>query len=292
MERIPGGTDKEMRSNERIQMVATDLDGTLLNDRQQVSIQNQETLHRLKALDVLRVVATGRSYYSFNKVIPPDFPIDYLVFSTGAGIMEWPSGRLVYSRYLPAQRVEAIARLLTHARVDFMIHHAIPQNQFFDFFHFNRENHDFHRRCQVYGQLGSPGDFDQFAWYNATQILAIFPPGEGDKFTRLAAEMNGVKVIKATSPLDHRSLWMEIFPAEVSKGKAIEWICERENIHLSRTLGLGNDYNDLDLLRTTRISYVVENAAEPLRKEFTQTRSNNDHGFTQVMEKYFWRNKK
>lgn len=278
--------------NKRIQMVATDLDGTLLNDRQQVSVQNQRSLHRLKSLNVLRVVATGRSYYSFNKVIPPDFPIDYLVFSTGAGIMEWPTRKLIFSRYLPAETVEGIARKLTGERIDFMIHHAIPKNQYFDYFYFNEENHDFSRRCAVYGPLGSPGHFDQFEWYNATQILAIFPPQQESRFSRLAAEMNGVKVIKATSPLDNRSLWMEIFPAEVSKGKAVEWLCQRENIQLNRTLGLGNDYNDLDLLRTTQISYVVENAAKPLIKEFTQTRSNNDHGFAQVMEKYFSQYKK
>ncbi len=270
----------------KIRLVGTDLDGTLLNDQQRVSEENLEMLNYLGSKGIIRVVATGRSYYSFKQVIPPDFPIDYLAFSTGAGIMSWPDKKLVFSRYLKAERVETITRLLAANRVDFMIHHTIPDNHYFDYCRFDNPNPDFDRRCEHYEDFGTARDTASLNYFNATQILAILPIENLTFFDSLAETMEGVKVVKTTSPLDHKSLWMEIFPPEVSKGKAIEWLCNREGIPPDATIGIGNDYNDLDLLRSTYHSYVVENAAIPLRREFKPTLSNNDHGFADVIRKF------
>ncbi|MFW6019206.1 MAG: HAD family hydrolase [Bacteroidales bacterium] len=275
-----------MTKKQNIKLVATDLDGTLLNDDQQVSRENMEALIALKNKNIIRVVATGRSYYSFKKVIPPDFPIDYLAFSTGAGIMNWPEKRLIYSRYLKADKVEAIARLLIMEKVDFMIHHTIPNNHYFEYCRFGYYNPDFDRRCNHYMDFGKEINANTLNYFNATQILAVFPPENKRKFEILTEAMDGVKVIKTTSPLDKKSLWMEIFPPEVSKGKAIEWLCQQEGIDNASTIGIGNDFNDLDLLRHTNYSYVVENAAAPLREEFSGTWSNNKHGFANVLAKH------
>lgn len=275
-----------MMQQSDIKLVATDLDGTLLDDQQVVSPENMDVLHRLKEQEIVRVIATGRSYYSFKQVIPADFPIDYLAFSTGAGIMHWPGKKLIYSRYLHAEKVEAIARLLSMEKIDFMIHHAIPNNHYFDYCRFGYHNPDFDRRCNHYGAFGTARNPSELNYFNATQILAVFPPEKLNLFESTASAMKGVKVVKTTSPLDKTSFWMEIFPSEVSKGKAIEWLCDYEGIDVQNTLGVGNDFNDLDLLRSTKYSYVVENAALPLRQEFTPTVSNNDHGFAEVINKH------
>lgn len=272
-----------MTKNPNIHLVATDLDGTLLNDEHKISEPNLKILHRLEQLNILRVVATGRSYYSFKQVIPEDFPIDFLAFSTGAGIMSWPDKQLIYSRYLEAKKVEAIARLLIMEKVDFMIHHAIPDNHYFDYCRFGYHNPDFDRRCIHYGVFGKPKSADTLNFFNATQVLAVFPPEKEKLFNKISAAMKDVKVIKATSPLDKQSLWMEVFPEEVSKGKAVEWLCQQQGVDIENTLGVGNDFNDLDLLHATRYSYVVENAAMPLKKEFKATLSNNNDGFAKVV---------
>ncbi|MDX1435151.1 MAG: HAD hydrolase family protein, partial [Gammaproteobacteria bacterium] len=71
-------------------MVVTDLDGTLLDSSARLGPVNRGALERLGEHGVLRVVATGRSLHSARLVIDRDFPIDYLVFSSGVGIVRWP----------------------------------------------------------------------------------------------------------------------------------------------------------------------------------------------------------
>ena len=81
-------------------IVFTDLDGTLLNSSSQLSPRNRDMLYQLGEQNILRVVATGRSLFSARRVLTMDFPIDYLVFSTGAGIIDWKKQHILYKKNL------------------------------------------------------------------------------------------------------------------------------------------------------------------------------------------------
>jgi hydroxymethylpyrimidine pyrophosphatase-like HAD family hydrolase len=67
-------------------LFVTDLDGTLLRSDRTFAPSDVAALRRLGERGVVRVLATGRSLYSFAKVGAAAAPIDYLVFSTGAGM--------------------------------------------------------------------------------------------------------------------------------------------------------------------------------------------------------------
>lgn len=50
---------------------------------------------RLLQHNVVRVAVTGRSLYAVRKVIAPKYPLDYVVFSSGAGVMCWRTQKLL-----------------------------------------------------------------------------------------------------------------------------------------------------------------------------------------------------
>ena len=72
-----------------LKMVITDLDGTLANRDGKISKADLNTLEQLGEQNITRVIATGRSIYSAKKVLDENLPIDYLLFSSGAGILHW-----------------------------------------------------------------------------------------------------------------------------------------------------------------------------------------------------------
>ena len=130
-------------------MVITDLDGTLLNDAQKVNKKDNETLQRLQESDIVRVIATGRNYFSVTRVLSPSFPFDYLIFSSGAGILNWHTKKLIYSSYLVKEKVAEIARFFIDHKVDFMIHEVIPNNHKFVYHDSGSHNPDFERRFNL-----------------------------------------------------------------------------------------------------------------------------------------------
>lgn len=267
-------------------MVITDLDGTLLNDNREVSLTDLKSLYWLGENNILRVIATGRNFYSLNKVIKPSFPIDYLIFSSGAGIYDWKNRRLLHSEKIDKKEVKEIAQILIDHRIDFMVHKTIPDNHHFLFHRVSEINPDFERRIEVYKEFATPLNPNLENYNDACQIIAVLP-NNIELFKELTTKFTDLKIIRTTSPLDGESIWMEIFPEHVSKGQAIDWLCKKLKISADKTISVGNDYNDIDMLEFTGHSYVVANAPADLQKKFPVCSSNQDHAFSDVVNRYF-----
>ena len=106
-----------------------DLDGTLADKSGNVSSTDLNSLKRLKDLNILRVVATGRSPFSARKIIKKDFPIDYLICSTGCITQCWPSQEILEKFNLNPEETEFAAVVLRSYKMDFMVLHEVPENQ-------------------------------------------------------------------------------------------------------------------------------------------------------------------
>ena len=71
-----------------IKAIIIDLDGTTLpRNWHQISEENRVALEEAGQQGVVRILATGRSVFSLNNTLPEGLPVDYMVFSSGAGIM-------------------------------------------------------------------------------------------------------------------------------------------------------------------------------------------------------------
>ncbi len=259
--------------NFKLKMVFTDLDRTLLRDDRTISESDYTSMLRLGQLGIIRVIATGRSPYSVRKVIPESFPIDYIIFSSGAGIYDWRSQKIIRRHHLSSRQVAQAIEILLERNTDFMVHAPIPENHRFYFHGDGEDNSDFHQRIKLYRKHALPLLLP--ATINKScQIIAIFPGTCYREYLKIMDCLTGVNVIRTTSPLDHRSYWMEIVPEEVSKALAAAWLAEDLNIPRENTMGIGNDYNDEALLEWTGTSFMVANGPAELKDKFRCVSSN------------------
>ncbi|MDO9576355.1 MAG: HAD family hydrolase [Candidatus Cloacimonadales bacterium] len=270
-----------MKRNE-IKIVFTDLDRTLLRDDNTFSDKSLKALENLQRKGIVVVIATGRNIYSASKVLPDDLPFNYLMISSGCGIIDWKTKEVIYENHLDAKEIIRVFDIFISRNVDFMLHHPIPENHYFDYIRKNQDNQDFERRIVLYKSFARELiDLPD----KASQFIAILPPGGNAKFEAIKQEIDFLKVIRATSPLDHELIWLEVFPNGVSKGHSAQWLCDRLGIGQQFTLGIGNDFNDLDLLEFTAHSCVVANAPEELKEIYNVIDSNQHDGFAKCMEK-------
>jgi hydroxymethylpyrimidine pyrophosphatase-like HAD family hydrolase len=264
-------------------LFVTDLDGTLLRSDRTFAAADLAALRRLGECGVVRVLATGRSLFSFDKVRTPDLPLDYLVFSTGAGLAELPSGRIVRAESLDPAEVRRACEILRALGLDFMVQRPIPHTHAFGYHASGRPNPDFDRRIALYAQFAFPLDGDPGAFGPATQLLAIVPPeGSPEALPEVRRLLPELTVIRSTSPLDGRSIWIEIFPASVSKSRTTGWLAARLGIPQARTVSVGNDYNDLDLLDWSATRFVTANAPPDLRERYPVVASHDEEGVSQA----------
>jgi HAD superfamily hydrolase (TIGR01484 family) len=264
--------------------MVTDLDGTLHHRGDSFSSENFDSLHRLERFGVLRVIATGRSLYSAYRVLDRHMPIDYLVFSSGAGIVEWKRHRIIREHTMKASDVREAALLLLDIPMDFMIHNPIPENHHFHYFGTGADNPDFIRRLEYYRDFATPGNIEGFSFNAACQIVAVEKQSrETSSYEHITQHLNSLSVIRTTSPIDGSSTWIEIFPSAVSKSLAAEWLRLEHDISRDRSMAVGNDYNDLDLLLWAHRSYVVGNAPDELKSRFLTVSTHTQNGFSEAV---------
>ncbi len=248
------------------QLFATDLDGTILAKNTPFNSKDVEVLSFLGSKNVVRVVATGRTLQSALSVLPVGFPLDYLVFSSGAGIYCWKEKRLLQTKHLGFEKAKELVKVFKQFHVEYTLHHPIPKNHLF----FHPEGDDSHPDFERYLEFNHAdaevinGEVPQMDY---TQTLAFIPHIE--MFQQIKKQMHGVKVIRATSPIDGVSIWMECFHPEVSKANGILEVCKLEQVNETDVTVVGNDYNDLDMLNYFKSAFVVENAPDELKKQFT-----------------------
>ncbi len=269
-------------------MVVSDLDGTLLRSDRTFDPRDLETLADLGRRGVVRCIATGRNLYSARQVLRDAMPIDYLVFSSGAGTIDWRSGTLLESHLMSAAEVDRAFRVLAARGLDFMVHEPVPDNHRFTWFAADGGGEDFRRRIARYSEFARPGDRSSFRPEGGTQLLAVVGAGDAGEreYGEVRAQLGGLSVVRSTSPLDERSTWIEVFSAHVSKGLAAARIAAGHAIARERTLAVGNDYNDEDLLSWAGLGVVVAGAPEPLRSRFRLVGSHDAAGFTQAVREW------
>lgn len=259
-------------------MLITDLDGTLLNSDGSLTKQDLDALFSLGHKGVVRVIATGRSLYSFKVVAGNRLPVDYVIFSTGAGVIACPDGRLIRKIHLDSGAVLSAVQIFMEFGLDFMVHQPIPDNHRFVYYDTGGDNPDFHRRLARYSEFCQPLDNATFNIGSASQLLAVVNyDNSASVLKALRSKLTGYSVIRSTSPLDGKSTWIEVFAPGVSKSQCAAWLADRLNIDKERVLAVGNDYNDLDLLEWAGTAFLVDNAPDMLKNRFVSVAS-HDHG--------------
>lgn len=266
-------------------IVATDLDGTLFSKSNNVSNTNFETLKMLGKKDIIRILATGRSFYSCQKNLNPNLPIDYLVSSSGCGIFQWQTSKLLKDYCLNKNEIIEAVNIFLDLKIDFSIQKPVPQNHEFVYYKMSEHNSDFERRLSIYEGFADKFDPYFFDIPRACQLIGIV---KGKKAINLyescKISLPNLKVIRSTSPIDGESLWIEIYPKQVSKANGILHIASLLNILPDNIVAIGNDYNDLDMLNLSKHAFVVQNSPKDIKKHYKVVPSNDEDGFSEAVK--------
>ncbi|OPL19388.1 MAG: hypothetical protein AVO35_10910 [Candidatus Aegiribacteria sp. MLS_C] len=257
-------------------LFATDMDGTMLLPGMDFHELDLLALEELGRMGFIRVVATGRSPFSFMRMLDGRrLPVDFLVLSSGACIIDSSTGEYLRTSSMDGDSTSRLVDLLMEEGYDFCVQDTIPSNHVFRYCYQSGSNPDLERRLRLYDGYCRPLT-EREEGKPCSQLVVVVPPGRDEAslvagFSRILGD--SCSVVRSTSPLDGESLWIELFPPEVSKSRGVMWVAERHGISRENVAAVGNDYNDHDLLEWAGSAYVVEDSPEHLRTSFTEVTS-------------------
>lgn len=246
-------------------LLATDLDGTLAVGGV-IGTADRKAAVALKERGIPVLVVTGRNSKSLQKVEGLWDVADEVLFSSGAGLLAAEDAIPVEQTRLTSREVRDIVTILIKAGEDYCVLNPIPGNHCFSWRRHRppRDNPDFDSRMDIYAEWGRPDDGSRLP---ASQVLVIRPPGMLPD-QNLKTALAPWSVFHSSSPIDHKSVWLEIFPAGMNKGSALAAWCGANSIDRNRVLALGNDHNDETMLSWAGMGRVVEGAPQVLKARY------------------------
>lgn len=267
----------------------TDFDGTLLGSGGTVAQRDLDALAKLSLHGVKTAIATGRSLHSFLNSPGADLAVDYIIFTTGAGVVSKPGYELLYQVNLSAGMVDEALESMANSAFDFMLHYPVPDNHHYLYRRVSNNNTDFESRIERHSKFGQALESTHMTGFGeAAQFVTVVPPEMSrDALEALRHEFPGLSVVQATSPIDYASSWIELFHPKVSKGKTAAWLATELCIDYRNTIAIGNDYNDVDLLEWATHSFVVENAPGDMKSRFETVSSNDNGGVAEAVGRWF-----
>mgnify|MGYP006288579049 FL=1 len=270
-----------------IKLIATDLDGTFLKNDRTVSEKNLEALLHLGNKNITRVVATGRNLRKVNEVLSKKIPFDYIVYSSGAGVYDWRGQKQLFNQNIHINSANRLSRYFIKKDLSFYAFWPVPKNHILWYRKGKAECEEFDRYLSFHNSFVHPFPEDGKTNNGLCQFLLIIPEDE-KAFSELKSEIEAqcteIRVIRSSSPVTKGYIWVEVFHRSVSKGHGVKQVCDLLKINPQNTMGIGNDYNDLDLLDFTGYSFLTENAPSGIKSRFKPAPSNEKDAFAHIVQ--------
>ncbi|WP_051450994.1 HAD family hydrolase [Actinospica robiniae] len=236
-------------------LIATDLDGTLLDHRRELTPRTVAAVAAIVALGVEFVLVTARPPRTVAPLARQLGGRIVALCGNGTLLAEFdpaePAWRTTLIRsFEPAQALEIITQLRP----------ALPDAGFAietgEEVHYEPE---FRTGVVTDDRRVLTDDLAAATLAAATivKVLARSPERDADDMVRIARR--AVAVAAEISHSGGRGL-LEIAPSGASKASALEWLCARRGIEAAQVAAFGDMPNDLPMLRWAGIGHAVANA--------------------------------
>ncbi len=276
-----------------IKLIVSDLDGTLLNQYQQISDYTVHILHECMNHGVEFMMATGRDYLMVYEYIEQyDLSCD-MILNNGA---QYKTKDLKRNNYFPIEhdKLREVVSILQKYDYEISIHTTNGKYIFDD----PNSYYDKHIAMikKEHGNIDLT-PFMQSAFFRrdgflkgTTQIDSVeemFDQGvEALKLDCKNPDINkGMQAMEELRRVDHILLsssyasYVEITSDKTHKGKLLQRICEEKNYKEEEVAVFGDGTNDIGLLSLFSNSYAPSNACEEVKEIVKEIiPSNNEDG--------------
>lgn len=273
-------------------LLALDVDGTLLDPDGELRDTVQQAVIAAQQTGLRVILCTGRRFRSarpWAQELQLDGPI---VVHNGALVKDVASAATLHRHPLPetlCRRGLAVLQQLTppliyidafHEEIDILtepLEHLHP---------FQREYlQDNIPYCRFVDDLAAER-------LHGVVMLSIM--AEADRLQALRptveAALAGQGHTKMILNKNYRGHILEVLPATVSKWQALERLMAAQGLTADDVMAIGDDYNDLEMIRGAGLGIAMGNAVDAVRQAARHvTGSNADDGVAQALERFVLR---
>lgn len=266
-------------------LICADMDGTLLNDKKEISKRTLYDISEASKKGVKFVVATGRVFESacyFGDIIGVDMPI---IASNGAYICDKDMKSPIFSSQLTREEYMLIYNILK--KYDINPHFYGTDTIYSGKLEFSSKMYmDFNKKMTPKRRINIEivTDWDKFFLSNHVVIKSMVIGSNADKIKAAREELERMDRFHIVSSMRDS---FEIMKKGTSKGRAVEKICSIYGIDKKDVIALGDSENDISMIEYAGLGVAMGNGEEILKHRADYiTTDNNSDGVAEVIERF------
>jgi Cof subfamily protein (haloacid dehalogenase superfamily) len=263
-----------------VDLIAIDLDDTLLRADLQISEGNKNALMEAQAFGLRIVLASGRNVHSmrdYAEELGLTGPGDYMICSNGAEIIHSASGRVLDERRLDPALCRELAQAIESRGFPWQIYEE-------GMIHASRANAWALEDSRLTGQsVILVEDREEFF---AKGLIKFVIPGEptliAGLMRELDAQFSGRAIVLTSKPY-----FLEVLPIGADKGSALVRLAAMLGIALERAMAIGDAMNDLGMIRAAGFGCAPANASPEVRAaaRYVSERTNEEDAVADLVER-------
>lgn len=259
-----------------IKLVATDIDGTILRENRVFTNNVIDCINKLENNGIKIVLVTGRMHQGAKK-IAARLNLKTPIVSFQGGLIRDFNDNTLYEKYLPEDVVDEI--------IDWARNNDVHLNLYSEDILYSEIEDDAIKIYSQHQELEyTIKSFDDIKHDKINKLLGI-DYNDADRVTEWVEFMTdrypNLHIVKSTP------YFCEFSSLGATKACAVEFLQKYWDIDKSETLSIGDQNNDIELLKAGGIKVAMGNATEDLKQiaDYITDTVDND-GFVKAMEKF------
>lgn len=257
----------------KVKLIVSDMDGTLLNPKSEVSPRFFNQFNELKKRNIHFVAASGRQYQSILEKLYT-IKDDISIIAENGGMMKYDNKEHILLK-LTAENITKSVKILRKIDGAYIVLCG---------------------RKSAYIETSNPDFVSKFSkYYSEFQIVEDLTKVTDDDFLKIAIfhfECSEKNILPHLTALKNDMQiivsgqnWLDISHADANKGYALSILQEKLGVTKEETMVFGDYNNDLQMLELAHFSYAMENAHTEVKKTARfQTKSNSEEGVELILE--------
>ncbi|WP_414042159.1 Cof-type HAD-IIB family hydrolase [Macrococcus animalis] len=260
-----------------IKLIATDMDGTLLNSAHEVSEENIKAIQYAQSKGVTVVIATGRAFYEANTPIKPTGLKVPFICLNGAEVRD-EEFNIMHTSKLSDQQIKDVTSILDKYDLYYQVYSSAR-------IYTEDKKKDLQIYLDIAEKMGHTPDvekirnsiqkrIDNGSLKEVSSYQEVYDR-DGEivmKFLAFSSDLEKLDAAKAElRTFKHLAVSassrgnIEITHNDAQKGIALEAICEKLQIDMNQVMAIGDNLNDISMIEKAKYSYAMENGTEEVK---------------------------
>ena len=261
------GKGEKRKSSEipAFDLVAMDVDGTLLNSEHEIPQANLAAISAVRSAGVLATLVTGRSTFSLLPV-REQFELDIpFICSGGAEIVDPITGESIDRRVISQRDLEFIVTTAREFKTAMFF--SLQDGIYYEAPPGSREDWTPSRAYQVI-------KVEDILSENTAKAVKVALYGDPDRLSQIETTIrHHGSAVHMAYPLE---VFLDVTHEEANKGAALIRLSDHLKVPLERTLVIGDADNDLSMFEVAGLSIAMGNAEPQVQTAADRIAPSND----------------